>query len=379
MGFFDRLFGRGREPAPRDMLVVEVQQVADEPPGSLIEVEVVGESHRQDALERIAGPRGPDGKEHIVGVTLRCEPTNEFDRNAIRVEAVGQLVGYVARDTAAKLSGPMIGRCGGALEGRGMIVGGWDDGVSRGHFGIRVWLRVDYLSGVGVDPVDVRVRERDYSVPYPRVPEVGAGERRLSPAWDDYLALPTTVTVTREEHYQEAIEGARPEGWNEHHFPALVALDFAADPHANAEDARVRVSIDGKTIGYFTKAMTARHERLIRTAIEGGDIATAVADVRRDPGKDGKGPSWQVLVKLAMPDDTEVVLIPSWIANTKTQMMHSIGGQLSDGSWKSECGVTISATTARVLCRTRPAGRLVDEQTGEAMPWDTYESCQKCR
>ena len=33
----------------------------------------------------------------FVGTSLRCEPTNEYDANAVRVEVMGQLFGYVAR------------------------------------------------------------------------------------------------------------------------------------------------------------------------------------------------------------------------------------------------------------------------------------------
>ena len=94
-------------------------------------------------MAAIAGPKGIDGKQLVVGVTLRCEPTNTYDCNAVRVEVMGQQVGYSARDEAAVLSPALLEHCGGAIEAHGLIVGGWKDGDDEGHYGIRVWLSTD--------------------------------------------------------------------------------------------------------------------------------------------------------------------------------------------------------------------------------------------
>jgi hypothetical protein len=83
-------------------------------------VEVVGESHRQDALRRAAATA--TGAEPFVNdvsgrarkiaeverehgrwfrAVLVCEPGNEYDRNAIAVYADGVgMVGYLSRDDA---------------------------------------------------------------------------------------------------------------------------------------------------------------------------------------------------------------------------------------------------------------------------------------
>jgi hypothetical protein len=79
---------------------------------------VVGESHRQDALDRVAGDAtGPEPYlEELKGraraltrepdrlwfrAALLREPTNEYDPNAIAVHAAGVgLVGYLDRETA---------------------------------------------------------------------------------------------------------------------------------------------------------------------------------------------------------------------------------------------------------------------------------------
>jgi hypothetical protein len=77
----------------------------------------------------------------FVGVTLRCEPDDPHDPNAVRVGVMGQHLGYVKRGRAKQLH-PRIARCGGVVDCNRMIVGGWRDGESEGgHDRIRVWLR----------------------------------------------------------------------------------------------------------------------------------------------------------------------------------------------------------------------------------------------
>jgi hypothetical protein len=114
--------------------LLEEHDVAD------VELDIVGEGPRQDALAMIAGPKEAESKLKIVGVTLRCEPSNPYDANAIRVEVMGQHVAYVAKAQAGWLSPRMRQTCGGIVEVSGLIVGGWKDDVSEGHYGIRAWI-----------------------------------------------------------------------------------------------------------------------------------------------------------------------------------------------------------------------------------------------
>ncbi len=65
----------------------------------------------------------PEGKNEHVGVVFRCEPTNPYDANAVRVEAMGQFVGFVSRQLAVSLPPALQRRCGRMLEARGIIVG----------------------------------------------------------------------------------------------------------------------------------------------------------------------------------------------------------------------------------------------------------------
>jgi HIRAN domain len=127
---------------PYQRYLAELGAHFDEDPDTFTSVAIVGESFRQAELERISGPKDEDEKRMVVGVTLRCEPDNKNDPNAVRVEVMGQHVGYVKRGRAKQLHPRMADRCGGAIECVGMILGGWRyDDDDEGYYGIRVWLR----------------------------------------------------------------------------------------------------------------------------------------------------------------------------------------------------------------------------------------------
>jgi hypothetical protein len=220
MGFLQRLRGKPESATPtqRELAAEHVHAEAADP--DLVELEVVGESHRQRELEALAGPKKADGKQVLVGVTLRCEPDNEYDCNAVRVEVMGQLLGYVARDHAAVLSPAMQDGCAGTLEVRGLIVGGWRDSQSEGHYGIRVWVSGREAQRLGVQLVTTPV-ETEPRMPTPVLPAAGTDERRLSPTQADLDAerWGSTVTVVGEEHYQETVLTALPDGWDHHWCP----------------------------------------------------------------------------------------------------------------------------------------------------------------
>jgi hypothetical protein len=271
---------------------------------ALVEVEIHGESFRQDTLEALAGPKGPDGKHVREGVTLRCDPTNEHDPNAVRVEVMGQLVGYVARDQAVVVSAGLQRACGGVLEERGLIVGGWHDARSEGFYGIRVWLTGHDAVRIGFHPAAPAAQPIGHpNLPWPEIPTCRRDERRLSPSMADLHAerWPAKVTVVGEEHYQGAVTAALPAGWDWHYCPALVGLSIAAcNPYSKHTEACVEVGIADQTVGFFTPAMTDRYRTLVESAAEAGLKATATATVRR---AEKAGTSiWRVQVEMCRVD-----------------------------------------------------------------------------
>lgn len=100
--------------------------------------DIVGESNYQAALERIAGAKTPDGHEHYCEATLRPEPSNPYDKNAVVVQIKGHTVGYLARADAeaykSQSSKPM--------RADALIVGGWRySNGNEGSFGVKLDIR----------------------------------------------------------------------------------------------------------------------------------------------------------------------------------------------------------------------------------------------
>ena len=261
-----------------------------DPDADLVELNIVGESYHQDALAAISGPKGAGGKQMAVGTTLRCEPRNQYDPNAIRVEVMGQQVGHVAREQAALVCPAMMGHFGGVMEAPGMIVGGWRDQGSEGHYGIRVWITTKEMTRLGLRPdqLDPGLRE------YPALPQVSNVERRLGPVPSENHPW---VTVTCEEHYQDSILQAMPQCWDDHSWPVLVDLSIVpGNPHSLHDGPCVGVAIGDHQVGFFTPKMTARFGPLIEDATSAGLRATAEAWVHR--GAKGGSTFWRLRVSM---------------------------------------------------------------------------------
>lgn len=64
---------------------------------------VVGEQHYQDALIKIAGPYSTERRRIRCEAVLYLQPDNPHDRNAVRVEIDGSMVGYIHREQAPLL------------------------------------------------------------------------------------------------------------------------------------------------------------------------------------------------------------------------------------------------------------------------------------
>ena len=106
-------------------------------------VDVVGESHYQDALEHICGGRTEDGHRLEVEARLELEDNNPYDSKAVAVFIEGELVGHLSRDTARSFRNALAAVAPGASLATcsAIIVGGWErtDG-DRGHFGVKLDL-----------------------------------------------------------------------------------------------------------------------------------------------------------------------------------------------------------------------------------------------
>ena len=106
-------------------------------------LQVVGESQYQRALEQICGGRTHQGEDRILDAVLLLDDDNPYDQNAVRVEISGLTAGYLSRDTAQRFRSRIRKEDLRAdkFACRANIRGGWDRSEEDcGHFG--VWLDV---------------------------------------------------------------------------------------------------------------------------------------------------------------------------------------------------------------------------------------------
>lgn len=100
--------------------------------------EIVGESNYQSALEKHAGPKTETGVDHSCEVLLICERANKFDKNAVRVEICGDIVGYLSRVDAESFREMLVEEDfrGAKVKAPAKINGGWRREDGEGHYGI---------------------------------------------------------------------------------------------------------------------------------------------------------------------------------------------------------------------------------------------------
>lgn len=149
MGLLDRILHR-RGAADRRGVAPAVALVEPPPAAEVVllrgshDLEVVGESHYQDALWRVVGGRTAERVRVDVQAVLLTEPDNPYDPNAVSVSIEGAKVGYLCRDDA-KTYRPGLhelqSRHGALIALPGVVVGGGTRQDGPGMLG--VWLSHD--------------------------------------------------------------------------------------------------------------------------------------------------------------------------------------------------------------------------------------------
>lgn len=105
------------------------------------DVEVVGESHYQEAIAAAVGGPTPSGVDLVVEALLYLDDYNEHDKNAVRVLLGGETVGHLSRPYARRLRARLAeeGATKHILMVTARVRGGWDRGDGdAGPFGIRL-------------------------------------------------------------------------------------------------------------------------------------------------------------------------------------------------------------------------------------------------
>jgi len=151
MGFFGRLFGVDHAQPGSVARGVRV----DLQGSGAFALPIVGESHYQEALESICGPRSDEGEDRRVEARLVLEDDNAYDAMAVRVDIRGVTVGYLSREHAREYR-TQLGKAGHAVADAycaARIRGGWDRGEGRqGYYGVYLDLPVGQLDADGQPP-----------------------------------------------------------------------------------------------------------------------------------------------------------------------------------------------------------------------------------
>lgn len=95
--------------------------------------DIVGEHAYQNNLKKIAGPKEEESKFFECYAKVSSDPFNQYDKNAIKVEINGLIVGYISKVEAAKLAGRVINKTVPAV-----IDGGWLDDDGEGSYGVKL-------------------------------------------------------------------------------------------------------------------------------------------------------------------------------------------------------------------------------------------------
>lgn len=108
--------------------------------------DIVGEASYQENLKKIAGEKQELSKRIKCIAIISLDPTNPHDKNAVKVTINQKTVGYFDRDKAMKFNLYLKekGMSSISLLVDAMIVGGWVDGKSEGHYGVKLDVPFDF-------------------------------------------------------------------------------------------------------------------------------------------------------------------------------------------------------------------------------------------
>ncbi len=327
-------------------------------------VHAVGESHYQDALLAVVGGRTRHSVEHTCLAELCPEPTNPYDDEAIAVQIGGQCVGYLSRADARTFR-PLVDSAiasAGRATVEACVRGGWDRGAGDvGHLGVVLFFS-DRPDG-----------EDEYQPP-PQLPEPGEDEIRLRGS--------ATVSVSNEEHYQEALVAA----YDVSRYTTSVLAELTevpANPHAKKDSGPVlQVSINRVTVGHLTPAMTERLRRMTNRAQAEGRRLTCSAQIFR--GEKRGQPLLEIRLSAVPHAHDETVVVDPYfqialdlVRIHRSSKVHRISTTDQTGNYRTACGVTIAAHDGRLMGSTKPWVGDIDPTT-RAIIADA-EHCSRCQ
>jgi hypothetical protein len=220
------------------------------------------------------------------------------------------------------------------------------------------------------------------------------------------LAFGSEVSVSNQEHYQEALSRLRgsrlefptstaddielygtevyrdPSGFEVAVFVATLVINDEGNPWVKKKTGPIlEIRVGSDTVGFLTPAMTERYIGFARSAAKQGRPLTAFAVVEDGSGKRGR----DVEITLqAMPmwhgqrDITglQVRTTPEYAVLLSTGRTHRIVAE-QDGWWETKCGRKLPDAEVDVVYRTKPwVGRVLRDGsiTDHAALW-----CGECK
>ena len=215
-------------------------------------IAVVGESHYQKALRRAVGGNHSDAGLPVEASLVR-EPTNKYDRNAVRVDVDGETVGYIARDEAPLMQErlALLERQGRRPVCQARVFGG---GPGKPSYG--VVLQAGYaLNGFS---------------------------NRMPTGAQVVLEASSMTTVTGEELHQPTLELYAPRDRDalSYVFATLGLCDITKGKYKGQRTIEVRV--DEQRVGQLTFAMAQRYRLTVEAGLTAGHLVVATAVLRRE-------------------------------------------------------------------------------------------------
>ncbi len=108
-------------------------------------LDIVGESHYQPELNKLAGGKTEEGHKLEQEALLILEDDNAYDKMAVAVSIGGDIVGYLDKKTARSYRQQIktAGFPDAASVVASRIVGGWLRDGDEGHYGVKLDLPLD--------------------------------------------------------------------------------------------------------------------------------------------------------------------------------------------------------------------------------------------
>lgn len=224
------------------------------------DVEVVGESRYQDALELVGGGRNLDGpRVRILTARLVCEPTNQFDPNAVVVEIESRKVAYIPREEAPRFSAALR-EFGAPATCRARLKGGFETRGERAHLGVVL----------------------DLAWPF----------RAMSTATEPFLPRGRNIAVVGEENSQASLAEIGEKSM-------VVATLVPTQQPQSPDPPFLMVKIGDRPVGMFSPAQTARYSRMVAAASAAGFPATCCAKIEQGKAK------FEVILSLGSPYESD--------------------------------------------------------------------------